>query len=193
MFRKQFPRAEDAWTLAHAIIDTVREPLIVLDHDLRVVAASRSYYQTFKVETGDTQGKLLHELGDGQWDIPQLRLLLGKIVAEQGVMDNYEVERDFPRIGPRVMLLYARKGLYEKGSRHSTILLGIEDVTARRVLENEKDDLIRYMQFSFEFAQRLATIRSPLEFPSVIAEFTSKRIAMFRKHSTEIAQLNIKR
>jgi nitrogen-specific signal transduction histidine kinase len=150
MFGRQFPKAEDAWTLAHAIVDTVREPLIVLDHDLRVVAASRSYYQTFRVDTDDTQSKLLHELGEGQWNIPQLLLLLGKIVPEQGVMENYEVEREFPRIGRRTMRLYARKVFYEKDSKHSTILLGIEDVTARRVLENEKDDLIRQKEMLLE-------------------------------------------
>jgi PAS domain-containing protein len=84
MFRKQFTEVRDAWILAHAIVDTVREPLIVLDQDLRVVAASRSFYVTFKVNVGDTQGKLLYDLGDGQWDIPKLRLLFEKIVPEQG-------------------------------------------------------------------------------------------------------------
>lgn len=115
MFRKQFPKVQDAWILAHAIVDTVREPIIVLDQDLRVVAASRSFYLTFKVNADDTQGKLLYDLGDGQWDIPKLRLLLGKIVPEQGVMDNYEVEHDFPSLGRRTMLLNARKVFYEKG------------------------------------------------------------------------------
>ena len=67
--------------------------------DLRVVAANRSFYLTFKVNADDTQGKLLYDLGDGQWDIPKLRLLLGKIVPEQGAMENYEVEHDFPSIG----------------------------------------------------------------------------------------------
>jgi two-component sensor histidine kinase len=142
MFKKQFPKVQDAWILAHAIVDTIREPLIVLDQDLRVVAASRSFYLTFKVNADDTQGTLLYDLGDGQWDIPKLRLLLGQIVPEQGAMENYEVEHDFPSIGRRTMLLNARKVFYEKGS-HSTILLGIEDVTEKRILENEKDDLIR--------------------------------------------------
>jgi PAS domain-containing protein len=87
----QFPKVQDAWTLAHAIVDTVREPLIVLDQDLRVVAASRSFYLTFKVNADDTQGKLLYDLGDGQWDIPKLRLLLGKILPEQGDMEDYDV------------------------------------------------------------------------------------------------------
>jgi nitrogen-specific signal transduction histidine kinase len=149
MFRKQFPKVHDAWILAHAVVDTIREPLIVLDQDLRVVAASRSFYLTFKVNADDTQGKLLYDLGDGQWDIPKLRLLLGKIVPEQGAMENYEVEHDFPSICRRTMLLNARKVFYEKGS-HSTILLGIEDVTDKRILENEKDDLIRQKQVLLE-------------------------------------------
>jgi two-component sensor histidine kinase len=149
MFRKQFPKVQDAWILAHAIVDTIREPLIVLDQDLRVVAASRSFYLTFKVNADDTQGKLLYDLGDAQWDIPKLRLLLGKIVPEQGAMENYEAEHDFPSIGPRTMLLNARKVFYEKGS-HSTILLGIEDVTDKRILENEKDELIREKEVLLE-------------------------------------------
>jgi two-component sensor histidine kinase len=149
MFRKQFTEVQDAWALAHAIIDTIREPLIVLDQDLRVVAASRSFYLTFKVNGDDTQGKLLYDLGDGQWDIPKLRLLLGKIVPEQGAMENYEVEHDFPVIGRRTMLLNARKVFYETGA-HATILLGIEDITEKRILENEKDELIRQKQVLLE-------------------------------------------
>ena len=115
MFRKQFTEVQDAWILAHAIVDTVREPLIVLDQDLRVVAASHSFYLTFKVDANATQGKLLYDLGDGQWDIPKLRLLLGKIVPERGAMEDYEVEHDFPSIGRRTMLLNTRKVFYEKG------------------------------------------------------------------------------
>jgi two-component sensor histidine kinase len=152
MFRKQFIEGQDAWALAQAIVDTVREPLIVLDEDIRVVAASRSFYLTFKVSADDTQGILLYDLGDGQWDIPQLRLLLGKIAPEQGAMENYEVEGDFPSIGRRTMVLNARKVFYEKGA-HSTILLGIEDITDKRILENEKDDLIQQKQMLLEELQ----------------------------------------
>ena len=73
-----FTENEDASVLAQAIVDTVREPLLVLDKDLRVMAASRSFYLTFEVSRGDIQGRLLYALGDGQWDIPKLRLLLEK-------------------------------------------------------------------------------------------------------------------
>ena len=142
MFRKHFTNVQDACALAHAIVDTVREPLVVLDQDLRVIAASRSFYLTFMVNPDETEGKLLYELGDGEWDIPKLRLLLGKIIPEHGAMEGYEVEHDFPNIGPRTMLLNARKVFYEIGS-HTNILLGIEDVTEQRVLEREKDELLR--------------------------------------------------
>jgi hypothetical protein len=85
-FRKQFAAVEDAWALARAIVDTVREPVLVLDKDLRVIAASRSFYSSFKVWPQDTQGKLLYELGDGQWDIRKLRLLLESIIPEHGAV-----------------------------------------------------------------------------------------------------------
>jgi oxalate decarboxylase len=91
-----FIENRDAGTLARAIVDTVREPLLVLDKNLRVLAASRSFYQTFKVAPSSTQGQLFYALGNGQWDIPGLRLLLEKIVPEHGVMEDYEVEHEFP-------------------------------------------------------------------------------------------------
>src|ERR1700678_963887 len=137
-----FIENRDAGTLAQAIVDTVREPLLVLDKDLRVLAASRSFYQTFKVAPSSTQGQLFYALGDGQWDIPGLRLLLERIVPEHGVMEDYEVEHQFPNIGQRTMLLNARKVFYE-GNSHTTLLLGIEDVTVRRALEREREDLLR--------------------------------------------------
>jgi PAS domain-containing protein len=111
----QLTEIEKARAFAQAIIDTVREPVLVLDQDLRVITASRSFYRTFKVGPEVTQGKLLYELGDGQWDIPKLRLLLEKIVPENGVMEDYEVEYEFPNVGPRTMCLNARKVFYEEG------------------------------------------------------------------------------
>jgi two-component sensor histidine kinase len=137
-----FGETEGAGAFAQAIVDTVREPLLVLDTDLRVVAASRSFLAAFRVTAAETLGRLLYTLGDGQWDIPRLHLLLEKIVPEQGVMEGYEVAHEFPEIGQRTMLLNARKVFDERGS-HATILLGIEDITAARALEREKDELSR--------------------------------------------------
>jgi PAS domain-containing protein len=78
--REQFTALADAWALAQGIVDTVREPVLVLDRELRVIAASRSFYSTFKVHPEDTKGRLLYALGDGQWDIQKLRVLLEKII-----------------------------------------------------------------------------------------------------------------
>ena len=141
-FREQFPAIADAWALAQGIVDTVREPVLVLDKGLRVIAASRSFYSAFKVSHADTHGRLLYTLGDGQWDIPALRVLLEKIIPEKGVMEGYEVEHDFPGLGHRTMCLNARQVFYEGGA-DTTILLGMEDITERLVLEREKDDLLR--------------------------------------------------
>src|SRR5580698_1912493 len=88
-FREQFTNVADACALAQSIVDTVREPIVVLDKGLRVIAASRSFYTAFEVSPEETQGKLLYALGDGQWDIPKLRLLLEKIIPEHGVMEDY--------------------------------------------------------------------------------------------------------
>ena len=151
-FRKQFTDIEDAYALAQAIVDTVREPLLVFDKDLRVIAASRSFYSVFKVSPQDTQGRLLHELGDGQWDIPKLRLLLEKIIPERGVMEDYEVEHEFPGVGHRTMRLNARQVFYEGGA-DTTILLGIEDVTGRRASEREREELLRQKNVLLEEMQ----------------------------------------
>jgi chemotaxis protein methyltransferase CheR len=141
-FREQFAAITDAWAFAQGIVDTVREPVLVLDKDLRVIAASRSFYSAFKVSPEDTKGRLLYALGHGQWDIPKLRLLLEKIIPERGVMEGYEVEHEFPGIGSRTICLNARQVFYEGGAG-TTILRGMQDVTERRNLEREKDDLLR--------------------------------------------------
>jgi PAS domain S-box-containing protein len=146
-----FTEVGDTRALAQAIVDTVREPLLVLDSDLHVVAASRSYYRTFQVSREDTQGRYLYSLGAGQWDSEALRSLLGRIVPDDSVMEDYEVEDDFRGLGRRIMLLNARKVFYE-GDSH-TLLLAIEDITDRRTAEREmrvlldqKEMLLQEMQ-----------------------------------------------
>jgi two-component sensor histidine kinase len=136
-----FLGVQDVGTLAQAIVDTVAEPLVVLNGDLRVVTASRSFYLTFKVDRQNTQGKLLYDLGEGQWDIAELRILLEKILPEHGVVENYEVDREFPAIGRRTMCLSARKVLYQENS-HPAILLTMADVTEARAMEQEMKELM---------------------------------------------------
>src|ERR1700723_1949404 len=151
-FGKQFPPITDAGAFAQGIVDTVREPVLVLDKDLRVIAASRSFYSAFKVSPEATNGRLLYALGDGQWDIPKLRVLLEKIIPEKGVMEGYEVEHEFPNLGRRTMCLNARQVFYEGGT-NTTILLGMEDITDRRNLEREKDELLQQKEVLLEELQ----------------------------------------
>ena len=113
---------------SESIIDTVREPLLVLDADLRVVSASRSFYEVFKVKPKETVGQLIYDLGNKQWDIPKLRELLEDILPKKATFDNYEVEHDFATIGRRVMLLNARR-IPMPPEKPKVILLAIEDIT----------------------------------------------------------------
>jgi PAS domain S-box-containing protein len=127
--------ADEASRFAESIINTVREPLISLDHDLRVVSASRSFYDFFKVTPEDTVGQLIYDLGNKQWDIPKLRELLETILPEKTTFDNYEVEHNFATIGRRTMLLNARQIKRALG-KERIILLAIEDITERKRLED---------------------------------------------------------
>ncbi|MFA5167222.1 MAG: PAS domain-containing sensor histidine kinase [Candidatus Omnitrophota bacterium] len=121
---------------AESIINTVREPLIALDQDLRVVSASRSFYDVFMVNPKETVGQLIYDLGNKQWDIPKLRELLETILPQRATFDNYEVEHDFTTIGRRIMLLNARQ-IQRVLGKERIILLAIEDITARREIENK--------------------------------------------------------
>ena len=96
-------------TLSQNIVDTVREPLLMLDADLSVHSANRAFYQEFHVSPEETENRLIYELGNGQWDIPALRTLLEDIIPEQSVFNGFELVHTFPDIGRRVMLLNARK------------------------------------------------------------------------------------
>ncbi|MDD5194704.1 MAG: PAS domain S-box protein [Candidatus Omnitrophica bacterium] len=134
--RKKTERvAQDACSYAESLINTVRESLIVLDQDLRVVSVSRSFYEFFKVKPEETVGQLIYDLGNKQWDIPKLRELLETILPQKATFDNYEVEHDFATIGKRIMLLNARQ--IERGmGKERIILLAIEDITQRKLSEN---------------------------------------------------------
>ena len=157
---------EDSNRLANAVVDTVRDSLLVLDGDLNVVAASRSFYSKFLTTPDVTIGRRVYDLGNGEWNNTALQQLLEKIVPERGVMDHFELEQEFTHLGLRVMLLNARKVFY-KNDDNSTLLLAIEDVTDRRnserllkVLSDQKDTLLSEM--SHRVANSLQIIASIL-------------------------------
>ncbi|MDO8723341.1 MAG: PAS domain-containing protein, partial [Syntrophales bacterium] len=127
--------ADEASEFAENVINTVREPLIALDQDLRVVKVSKSFYEFFKVNPEETVGQLIYDLGNKQWNIPKLRELLETILPQKATFDNYEVEHDFTTIGRRIMLLNARQ-IERASGKERIILLAIEDITERKEIED---------------------------------------------------------
>lgn len=114
-----------------AIVETVREPLVVLDSDLRVISANQSFYKIFRVDKAETVGRHIYELGNRQWDIPELRKLLERILPENNFFENFKVTHNFLDIGEKTMLLNARR-IIHKGVGTQMILLAIEDITGQK-------------------------------------------------------------
>jgi PAS domain S-box-containing protein len=154
--RRHEQTLEDTRLHGEVIVATVREALVVLGPELRVVSANRSFYETFRSSPGETLGRYLFDLGDGQWDTPPLRALLAELLSHETSFDDFEVERIFPAIGARCMLLNARR-LHGEDGRAEMILLAIEDVTGharsvsalaasevrfRRLFEAAKDGIL---------------------------------------------------
>ncbi|BCQ29073.1 hypothetical protein NK8_72630 (plasmid) [Caballeronia sp. NK8] len=113
-----------------AIIETMSEPLLVLQPDLRVTRANRAFYQTFSTTPEVTIGTLLYALGNGQWNIPSLRELLEKILLQKAVVRDFQISHDFPRIGPRTMRMNAARVI---GRARELIVLTLEDITEHQL------------------------------------------------------------
>jgi PAS domain S-box-containing protein len=136
---------KEALEYAGALVDTVREPLVVLDGDLRIHSANRSFYQVFKVKPEETLGEFIFDLGNRQWDIPKLRELLEEILPQNSKFNGFEVEHDFESIGKKVMLLNARR-IERKSEGTRLILLAIEDITDHKLAEEKREELVKELQ-----------------------------------------------
>jgi PAS domain S-box-containing protein len=143
---------QEALDYAENIIATVREPLLVLDADLRIITANRFFYRTFQAESGDIEGKHIYEISNGQLNIPALRELLENVLPKNTSFENYEVDHEFAGLGRRIMQLNARR-MHDGGASTQRILLAIEDITENKQLEkNIADSELRYRRL-FEAAQ----------------------------------------
>ena len=137
---------------AESIVETIREPLLVLTPDLKVITANHSFYATFEVTPEETEGRFVYSLGNRAWDIPSLRELLEKIIPQNTHFNDFEVVHEFPIIGRRTILLNARR-IYREGQGTDRILLALEDITGRKQMEEAlRSSEIRYRRL-FESAQ----------------------------------------
>jgi len=140
---KEEKRLQEALEFSDAIIATVREPLLVLDKELRIITANRSFYRTFRVNPEETEKRLIYDLGKRQWDIPGLRELLENILPKNSSFEDFEVDHDFESIGRKTMLLNARK-IYRETNHVEMILIAFEDITERKKAQ-EQLKLIAFM------------------------------------------------
>ncbi len=138
------------------ILGSIREPLVLLDQDLKVVTANLSFYRTFDVKPDETEGELIYDLGNRQWDIPGLRKLLEDILPQNTAFHDFEVEHDFESIGRKVMHLNARR-IYDDGDRPEMIMLAIEDVTEREYYKKHLEELVE------ERTAEIRTLKDQLE------------------------------
>jgi formate hydrogenlyase transcriptional activator len=125
-----------AWTYIRTVVDTVREPFLILDRKLRVLSANRTFYVVFHTTQKETEGKLVYGLGNGQWDIPKLKILLEDILPKHTHFEDFKVEHDFPKIGLKIMMLNARQ-IYTSDNKQPIMLLAMEDITKQVQLEDK--------------------------------------------------------
>jgi PAS domain S-box-containing protein len=183
-------KVQDARIYAENIVETLHESLLVLDADLKILSTNRSFYTTFNVQPGETVGSYIYDLGNRQWDIPRLRLLLENILPQNSQFDDFEVEHDFPSIGHKIMMLNARQ-IYRGEVGRRMILLAIEDITQLRKLEREKRNLLS--MFAHDMKNPLVTSAGLLS--RVIAgkaggALTEKQLNHLETASSELAKVS---
>jgi nitrogen-specific signal transduction histidine kinase len=134
----------DKEMVAHYLVtfaDTAREPFLILGNDLKIVGANASFYKNFQVTKEQTENQYIYDLGDGQWNIPELRKLLEDILPQKKVFNDFEVTHKFPNIGLKIMLLNARQL-----DTTQQILLAIEDITVKKAVEKKLADYTKDLE-----------------------------------------------
>lgn len=162
---------EESWTYIKTVVDVVHEPVLILDKDLRVMAANECFYQKFKVDPKDTNKKIVYELGNGQWNIPALRKLLEEILPKETFFKGFQVIHTFPSIGKKVMILNARQIHFKEDTTSELfppiILLSMEDVTemmstAEKLASHVKDFEISLTERTLNLESVIGTLQKEI-------------------------------
>lgn len=148
---------EVAWTYIKTVVDTVREPFLILDKDLKVLSANKIFYTTFQVTEPETISKKVYDLGNGQWNIQKLRILLEDILPKNTFFEDFKVEHDFPKIGHKIMILNARR-VHITGEDKPIMLLAMEDITRQTLLEDQLKEYTK--KLSLEVIKRTAELEA---------------------------------
>jgi two-component system CheB/CheR fusion protein len=184
--RRSLDEAYEARDFAEAIVQTVREPLLILDAELRVLKATRSFYETFRASHSETEGRVLFDLGDGQWNIAGLRVLLEEMSARGGRLEKFVAEHDFPSIGYRKMVFNARH-VYRDSTGAMAILLAIEDVTER----SRADEMTRQREAAIQDAAAQAIVSVAPDGRIVMANRMAE--TMFGYSREELLEMSVER
>ena len=182
---------ETTWTYVKTVVDTVREPFLVLDKNLQVVAANETFYQLFKVARADTESKYVYNIGNKQWNIPALKKLLEEIVPCDTFFKDFEVDHYFPVIGRKIIMLNARQIFgAEKRSLPQLILLAMEDVTDKELAEKKLAEYTERLQEAVE--KRTAQLEKRIKELEKITKITVAQKSKIIKLEKEIGELKRK-
>jgi hypothetical protein len=144
-----------AWTYIRTVVDTLREPFLILDEDLKILSANRIFYVLFQTTPAETEGKRVYDLGNNQWNIPKLRVLLEDILPKNTFFEDFKVEHEFPLIGHKIMILNARR-IYAVDEKRPIMLLAMEDITKQIQLEDQLREYTK--KLTLEVAKRTAEL-----------------------------------
>lgn len=175
-----------AWTYIQTVVDTAREPFLILDEHLTVISANTTFYAFFQVAKDDTVGKRVYDLGNGQWNIDKLRILLEDILPKNTFFNDFKVEHNFPKIGYKIMMLNARR-IFTTGEERPIMLLAMEDTTRQKQLE---DQLKAYTKrLTVEVAKRTAQLEARVKDLERINKIMLKREMKMLELKAELEKL----